>query len=665
MKKQLLTKMLLMAAALFVGTSSVLATPTILYERGTTNNWSNDDLTDWTASATNDYLTYAIVSGLKLENTSASTNFKSSYYATKIIAPTAKSIVTLSATITMGAATGRSSSYDYIKIAGTELRVFGQDKKAQVYVDGTAQGSLVDAVRNGSYVINVTIDQVTNDVTYSVSGSSTIAEAKTTSNTAITNVVIGHSRGGSENYNSALILTKIEISEEAQAVSTAGYTVKYVCGGAEIKDADISRSGVIGKTVTLTESDKASFKNNGGTKKYIYVSDDSGSNAIEGDGSTIITVTFREAETWSYTVNAMNGNSKIAEIFNGSNFEEENVTVPFLYYYNINGTLYKKDPINKEYNYTFTLSSDNQVEELAYTASSFNNVIFLSEAEDIATLTAVTGGGVGARCSKASGAFADADALITTLTPGKYKLTGAGYGGNLIFKAGATEILNMAEAGYQREETSEEFEINTNTDITFIGGTNNNAALDYVFIQQTGIPVTIAATGSSFASTFAIDCANLPANVTAYKVSAVAGGKATLTEVTEAVAPGTGLILIADAAGSYDIPVAATGNDISATNKLVGVTTATAIAADAAYGLKNGKFVKLNAGTIPAGKAYLPAAVSAPELDIVFDGNTTGISATLVNSEKVNSDVYDLQGRKVMNPTKGLYIVNGKKFAVK
>ena len=42
-----------------------------------------------------------------------------------------------------------------------------------------------------------------------------------------------------------------------------------------------------------------------------------------------------------------------------------------------------------------------------------------------------------------------------------------------------------------------------------------------------------------------------------------------------------------------------------------------------------------------------------------------GISATLVNNEKVNSEVYDLQGRKVMNPAKGLYIVNGRKVIIK
>ena len=59
-------------------------------------------------------------------------------------------------------------------------------------------------------------------------------------------------------------------------------------------------------------------------------------------------------------------------------------------------------------------------------------------------------------------------------------------------------------------------------------------------------------------------------------------------------------------------------------------------------------------------------AVNAASFNLdLGEGETTGIDATLVNSEKVNSVVYDLQGRKVAQPTKGLYIVNGKKVVIK
>ena len=80
---------------------------------------------------------------------------------------------------------------------------------------------------------------------------------------------------------------------------------------------------------------------------------------------------------------------------------------------------------------------------------------------------------------------------------------------------------------------------------------------------------------------------------------------------------------------------------------------------------KGAGFYKLSSGgTIGANKAYLVSGAGAPSF-FGFDGNTTGIDATLVNSEKVNSVVYDLQGRKVAQPTKGLYIVNGKKVVIK
>ena len=60
---------------------------------------------------------------------------------------------------------------------------------------------------------------------------------------------------------------------------------------------------------------------------------------------------------------------------------------------------------------------------------------------------------------------------------------------------------------------------------------------------------------------------------------------------------------------------------------------------------------------------YVPEGTEAR---IFIDGEET-TALTLVNSEKriVNSEVYDLQGRRVAQPTRGLYIMNGKKLVVK
>ena len=71
-----------------------------------------------------------------------------------------------------------------------------------------------------------------------------------------------------------------------------------------------------------------------------------------------------------------------------------------------------------------------------------------------------------------------------------------------------------------------------------------------------------------------------------------------------------------------------------------------------------------NEVTLPAGKAYIPkeAAANARIAKLNFD-ETTGISE--MKTMEQNSTIYNLNGVRVAQPTKGLYIVNGKKMVVK
>ena len=202
------------------------------------------------------------------------------------------------------------------------------------------------------------------------------------------------------------------------------------------------------------------------------------------------------------------------------------------------------------------------------------------------------------------------------------------------------------------------------TSYTFTVSGSKMSLYGFEFTPTTSTPITLATSGkSTFCSNFALDCANLPTGLKAYKVSAVSATSATLTEVTEAVAAGTGLILIGTGSASYDIPVAATGTDISASNKLVGVTADKALTAGEAFLLSNGTFVPCKAGTLKAGKAYLPTTSGARSLSLVFEGETTGINA-IENAETING-IYNLNGQRVAQPTRGLYIMNGKKIIVK
>ena len=90
------------------------------------------------------------------------------------------------------------------------------------------------------------------------------------------------------------------------------------------------------------------------------------------------------------------------------------------------------------------------------------------------------------------------------------------------------------------------------------------------------------------------------------------------------------------------------------------------------YVLSNGHdfvWVK-DAGTLAAGKCWIELVPSSPAharaLSIVHEGETTGIKSMDIEHSTLNIEhCYDLQGRRVMQPTKGLFIVNGKKVVIK
>ena len=201
----------------------------------------------------------------------------------------------------------------------------------------------------------------------------------------------------------------------------------------------------------------------------------------------------------------------------------------------------------------------------------------------------------------------------------------------------------------------------------------------YVYRKATSTATTISATGfNTFSSSFDLDLANLPEGVKAYFVEAknIKDNKVTLTEVTEAVEAGTGLLLKGEAGVSYNIPIAESAYPLH-DNILVGCPTAVVLDKSTANyaslyvlaGTEKASFYNLksyleadesNAVSIPAGKAYLDASsLETARLEIVFPGEATGIANVNVNDNE--NGYYNLNGQRVAQPVKGLYIVNGKK----
>jgi len=179
---------------------------------------------------------------------------------------------------------------------------------------------------------------------------------------------------------------------------------------------------------------------------------------------------------------------------------------------------------------------------------------------------------------------------------------------------------------------------------------------------------TIAASGySTLVSIKALDFTNVE-GLQGYVATSVnkEESKVTLTEV-ESVPVKTPVILKGTPGATYTIFTTTSPAKLPAAGNLLrgSATESTTLAAGEAYILYNGAFYSNEAGNLPAGKAYLPASTvnGAREMSIVFDSEPTAIAAPKASTR--HTDIYNLQGQIVNTPSKGVYVVEGKKVVVK
>ena len=173
--------------------------------------------------------------------------------------------------------------------------------------------------------------------------------------------------------------------------------------------------------------------------------------------------------------------------------------------------------------------------------------------------------------------------------------------------------------------------------------------------------ITISNVGyRTYCSTSALDFSNT--GLTAYKAT-VANNQVTFTEVTK-VPAGQG-VLLKGTQGSYDVPVIAEADELEG-NAFVGVLEDTKVE-DPIFVLMNGEkgvgFYKTRvAFTVGAHTAYLPYETGAR--NFIAIGEATAIEG-IAAEKSFSGEVYNLQGQRVTNAVKGLYIVNGKKVVLK
>lgn len=208
---------------------------------------------------------------------------------------------------------------------------------------------------------------------------------------------------------------------------------------------------------------------------------------------------------------------------------------------------------------------------------------------------------------------------------------------------------------------------------------------DIVYLASSEAVEIGANGGMTYCSSHALDFTGVDA-IEVYKAK-VENKQVILTRIKKVPAE-EGVILMSATGSAVDainVPYLTTAADDVADNALVGVTVKTPVAYNPTTDVynyimqKSGSSFVFNYATganLKANRAYLSTSYDAttsgaPALEVIIGGengddNTTAVSEKVtVDSSEASAPVYNLAGQRVSQPTKGLYIVNGKKVIIK
>ena len=301
---------------------------------------------------------------------------------------------------------------------------------------------------------------------------------------------------------------KITSTEGDYTVATANYTVKQVCGNNEL--STITLNGDVGDEASILTSHKNAFFNEDQTKRYIYVSDDAEGKTIAADGSTVVTITFREAEKYTYTVTSTYNSQPLAWTASGEVWEDLNtVSVYYPRFQASDASLVELKPNDNNLKNTFTVDATNFTKALEYSATdpAIDNLYGVYEAEALQFgLNTSEPSGFAARCSGYKIIYGAKGDLIT-LPAGKYIFTLGAIGGDndthstkyIVYKE-ATPTEEGAEHSADKKIlegtcngnfltllSSEEFILTEETTISFTcSDPSSTRGIDLIYVQKTG-----------------------------------------------------------------------------------------------------------------------------------------------------------------------------------
>lgn len=218
------------------------------------------------------------------------------------------------------------------------------------------------------------------------------------------------------------------------------------------------------------------------------------------------------------------------------------------------------------------------------------------------------------------------------------------------------------------------FEGDANTIVADYAGNHDNDKGNWWKIKKvTTIPVAIGE--SNYATVGFPFAVTIPEGVKAFIGTSTDNASLELTEIEGGIIPAnTGAIIYHEGATTVNFEITTGGNTI-ANNKLSATTAKReGFEANDTYVLakdSEGKaaLLKSELTTVPANKAFLAATeVASSEgnaLAFHFGGTTTGVNSAVAGKTE-GTQYFDLQGRRVLYPSNGIFVTNnGKKVFIK
>ena len=706
MKKTTIKQLLFIFALLLGGASSAWADYSPIYQRTTEsgeNQWSEDiGEGKWVSSGDTRSAASCSASGLTVTESGYSRAL------TKTIAPTINAKLKLEAQWIpyTSSGSGSYSNYTYFKFGDNFiLKAYPRSKTLSLNINGSDVITGMKPENNEVITINLTVNTNSHEITaFTLVGTETteevlninksltdISESYRTflSTTTYTSLVLGVSKTGTAT-NATTTLKSVTVSEEEQVISQYEYTVNYKEGETVVKT--VSGGGDLNSFIPVVSASNAFYgddmTSSSGldytSQKFFIIADVAPTQQITSTpASNVLNIPVRRPYSSTLTVTRyFDGVPEETPFINGTALSETDEKVAnwvftFPYYVQKDDKWYKatlKGEGNDKFGETGTFTNDAVVKTITYTYDGYVTNFWDYSHSGITNNINYSGG--------SKNDFQQSQS-VGTLTAGCYEVTvmqDANYSAYL-YKNYVNKDDKGTQLGSQFTSSNRTQIIELNADASGVMiYSGSNSRYDYVLIRKvTSVNVASCdALGYTFSSTYPLDFTG--SSIKAYIAKYTSGDVVTLYQVNK-VPANTGLFIKSSSSlSNVSIPTTTAATDNVTGNVLVAQSTTGKVAQSTdtktnyVLGLvsETPTFLKVpTAGVeVAAGKAYLSINYSAAlsRMNIVFEDEATGISdATHLNEngKMTNANYYDLSGRRVAQPTKGLYIVNGKKVVIK